>query len=78
LRKPLLVAAIMASYLALLNVLGFPVATVLFLFTLIYGVESRGAGFSLGLAVAITVGLHLVFDTLLKTSLPLGILQWIS
>ena len=78
LRKPLLVAGILAGYLAVLDFLGFPIATVLFLFTLIHWVESRKAWLALTLAVSITLGLHLVFDTLLKTALPLGILKWIS
>ena len=77
-RKPLLVSAVMAVYLALLNVLGFPVATALFLFTLIHWVESRGAWQALALAVFITIGLHAVFTVFLKTSLPVGILPWIS
>jgi putative tricarboxylic transport membrane protein len=78
LRKPLLVAGALASYLAVLDFLGFAIATVLFLFTLIHWVESRKAWLALTLAVSITLGLHLVFDTLLKTALPLGILKWIS
>ena len=78
LRKPLLVAGILAGYLAVLDFLGFAIATVLFLFTLIHWVESRKAWLALTLAVSITLGLHLVFDTLLKTALPLGILKWIS
>jgi putative tricarboxylic transport membrane protein len=77
-RKPLLVAAVMAGYLALLNVLGFPVATALFLFTLIHWVESRSVSQALALAVFITLGLHIVFVAVLKTSLPVGILPWIS
>ena len=78
LRKPLLVAGILAGYLAVLDFLGFAVATALFLFTLIHWVESRRAWLALTLAVSITLALHLVFDTLLKTALPLGILKWIS
>jgi hypothetical protein len=78
LRKPLLVAGVLGVYLAVLDFLGFAIATVLFLFTLIHWVESRKAWFALTLAVSITLGLHLVFDTLLKTALPLGILKWIS
>jgi hypothetical protein len=78
LRKPLLVAGAMAGYLAVLDFLGFAIATVLFLFTLIHWVESRKAWLALTLAVSITLGLYLVFDTLLKTSLPPGILKWIS
>jgi putative tricarboxylic transport membrane protein len=77
-RKPLLVAGVMAGYLAVLDFLGFVVATALFLFTLIHWVESRKAWQALALAIFITLGLHLVFDTLLKTALPLGILKWIS
>jgi putative tricarboxylic transport membrane protein len=78
LRKPLVVAAIMAGYLAVLNPLGFVVATVAFLFTVIHWVESRGRWLALGLAVFITLGLHLVFGFLLKIDLPPGILKWIS
>jgi len=77
-RKPLVVAGVMAGYLAVLDFLGFAVATVLFLFILIRWVESRNAWLALALAVFVTLGLHLVFDTLLKTALPLGILKWIS
>jgi hypothetical protein len=78
LRKPLVVAGALAAYLAVLDFLGFAIATALFLFTLIHWVESRKAWLALTLAVSITLGLHLVFDTLLKTALPLGILKWIS
>ena len=78
LRKPLVVVGAVAAYLAVLDVLGFVIATVLFLFTLIRWVESRKAWLALTLAVSITLGLHLVFDTLLKTALPLGLLKWIS
>jgi hypothetical protein len=77
-RKPLVVASVMAGYLAVLDFLGFAVATALFLFTLIHWVESRNAWQALALAIFITLGLHLVFDTLLKTALPIGILKWIS
>lgn len=77
-RKPLVVAGVMAVYLAVLEFLGFAVATALFLFTLIHWVESRNAWQALALAIFITLGLHLLFDSLLKTSLPLGILKWIS
>ena len=77
-RKPLLVAGVMAGYLAVLDFLGFAVATALFLFTLIHWVESRNPWQALALAIFITLGLHVVFDSLLKTALPLGILRWIS
>lgn len=77
-RKPLLVAGMMAGYLAVLDFLGFAVATALFLFALIHWVESRNRWQALALAIFITLGLHVVFDTLLKTALPLGILKWIS
>ncbi len=78
LRKPLLVAALLAMYLALLGWLGFAVATALFVFALLYWVEARRFWFALALATGITLGLHVVFVTLLNTSLPAGVLAWIS
>jgi hypothetical protein len=78
LRKPLVVAGVLAAYLAVLDFLGFVVATILFLFIVIRWVESRSTWRALALAVLITAGLHLVFDTILKTALPPGILGWIS
>jgi hypothetical protein len=77
-RKPLLVAGAMGVYLAVLDFLGFAVATALFLFALTHWVESRKAWLALVLAVSLTAGLHLLFDTLLKVALPAGILKWIS
>ena len=75
-RKPLVVIGVMAAYLALLNVLGFVVATVLFLFTLLRWVESRGLFQAAVLAVSIAVGLHFLFAILLETPLPSGALPW--
>jgi len=77
-RKPLVVAGVMAAYLALLEPLGFPLATAAFLFTVIHWVEGRGAWRALTLAVGITAALHLVFSTLLQTPLPIGMLAWRS
>lgn len=77
-RKPLLVAGIMSGYLVLLQIAGFAVATGLFLFTLLHWVESRHAWYALVLAIGITLAIHIVFVTLLKTSLPSGIFNWIS
>lgn len=77
-RKPLVVAAIMAVYLALLEPVGFPLATAAFLFTVIHWVEARGAWLALALAVGITTTLHIVFNTLLQTPLPSGMLAWTS
>jgi putative tricarboxylic transport membrane protein len=76
LRKPLVVTGVMAAYLALLNVLGFVVATALFLFTLMRWVEARGTGQAAVLAVCIAVGLHLLFAVVLETPLPSGSLPW--
>ena len=76
LRKPLVVTSVLAAYLALFNVLGFVVATALFLFTLLRWVESRGAGLAAALAVCITLGLYLLFVVVLETPLPIGALPW--
>jgi len=77
-RKPLLVAGVMAGYLVLLEIVGFALATGLFLFALLYWIESRSAWQALLLAIFVTLGVHLVFVTFLKTSLPPGIFNWIS
>jgi hypothetical protein len=76
LRKPIVIAGIMAVYLALLEPLGFPLATTAFLFTVIHWVEARSAWLSLALAAGVTAALHLVFGTLLQTPLPSGMLAW--
>jgi hypothetical protein len=77
-RKPLLVSAVFAIYLVLFPVLGFALATALFLFALLRGVESRGLWQALVLSILITAGLHELFGKLLKASLPLGVLGWMS
>jgi hypothetical protein len=78
LRKPLVIAAIMAVYLALLEPVGFPLATAAFLFTVIHYVEARGVWLALAVAVGITAALHVVFSMLLQTPLPSGMLAWRS
>jgi len=78
-RKPGLVIIVTAAYMALLHVIGFGLATALFLFSLFYWVESRPLGRSLALAVGVTVAVHLIFVSFLKTSLPAGMMaSWIS
>jgi putative tricarboxylic transport membrane protein len=76
LRKPLIVTGMMAAYLVLLNVLGFLVATSVFLFALLRWVESRGSGQAAVLAVCIAAGLYFLFAVLLETPLPSGGLPW--
>jgi hypothetical protein len=78
LRKPLVIAGIMAVYLALLEPVGFPLATAAFLFTVIHYVEARGVWLAMAVAVGITAALHVVFSMLLQTPLPSGMLAWRS
>ncbi len=78
LRKPMQVTGVMLVYLALMEILGFTLATTLFFFVLIYWVESRSIWQALVLAVFATVGVHFVFVTLLKIPLPLGMFRWMS
>jgi putative tricarboxylic transport membrane protein len=77
-RKPLVVMGVFAAYLALLNIVGFAVATALFLFTVLHWVESRGVWQSAAIAVSVTLALHLLFAVALGTSLPSGVFAWKS
>jgi putative tricarboxylic transport membrane protein len=77
-RKPFKIAAAMAAYIAVMQVIGFTVATALFLFILLRWIESRPAWQAVALAVCVTAGVHLVFVTFLKSSSPVGIVQWTS
>ena len=75
-RKPLVVIGVMAAYLALLNVLGFVVATALFLFTLCAGSNRAGPARRLRSRCASPLGLYLLFAVVLETPLPSGALPW--
>ena len=76
LRKPMQVAGVMLVYLALLDIVGFTLATTLFFFVLIYWVESRRLWQSLVLAVVASAAVYFVFVSLLKVPLPVGLLKW--
>jgi len=73
-RRILLLLVAILIFTLLLEKLGFLPSTFLLIFLVLKGVERRGWGFSLGIALLVAVASYVVFNTLLKADLPAGLL----
>jgi hypothetical protein len=74
LRRLALVLGTTIAYVALLNVLGMVVSTVLFLVVLMRVLDRCGWPLTLAVALATAGSIHLVFGRWLKVPLPTGVL----
>lgn len=72
-RRPLLVMAALLALVAFIQVLGFLIAAVAFVFVVLRLVERVSLPRSLLAAVIIPVALFVVFDSWLQVPLPLGV-----
>lgn len=73
-RRILLLLVAILVFTLLLEKLGFLPSTFLLILLVLKGVERRGWGFSLGVALLVAVASYVVFNTLLKADLPAGLL----
>jgi putative tricarboxylic transport membrane protein len=72
---PFQIVALTAGFILGLDRLGYPLASVLYMFTLLFWVSRYRLWVAFALAMAIGVGSWYVFGKLFQTPLPVGILS---
>lgn len=72
--RPALTIALSFAYVAVLERLGYLIATFLMLLVFVGGIERQKGGRTIAVAVLGTLGMYLLFHTLLRIPLPKGLL----
>ncbi len=72
-RRPLAIGLILVAYILVLEKVGFLITSLLTLFVMFKGVEKISWGKAILISVSISAGSFLLFNNLLKATLPRGI-----